>query len=256
MKEQMEKRQNGRLLTLAIVVTVLLVGVVLLGWYGTRKEQPSVVPVKEAASVGQAEPSAKSVGQNSHERAISSTRALNGIEYEQDKGIPYNTTILRLARDHPELGITLAEAVELQRVYSDYCVDRARLEVSIAKITQASDGQLYVEIPTYREQGQALLALLDQDVVQQFGSVRAPGISAAVDPLFSIDNHNLGAVSQELLVSNDPNVQNGYTVVHKMTMFDPASGAVSGSGMTVDNVTKGALGVYSTQPEFFQVTSK
>jgi hypothetical protein len=84
--------------------------------------------------------------------------------------IPADTTIIRLARDHPELGLSLEQIVLLQKRYSELTEERAFLEVKLATITTINANRKIVSIPAYFEKGVLLLDALERDTKSVLGS--------------------------------------------------------------------------------------
>lgn len=177
--------------------------------------------------------------------------ALNvAIDRDPTHTTPFSTSIIRLAKEHPELGLTEADVTTIQKAYTDLSFARLRLEVSLAKITPINDHENYVEIPAYKERGEALSDQLKKAVLDQMAG-RSAGVVDAITTLFEGDNSALGKVEQKLVISTVNTPAYDYKVVREMVFNDPKTGAITGKSTGIDQVKRQSMGSYAAQTEFF-----
>lgn len=172
-----------------------------------------------------------------------------GDGIELGDGVPYHNTVVRLAREHPELNISNPEA--LQSTYTDLCERRAALEASVARINEISPTQNLVEIPAYLTQGKALLDRLSREVTAMYGDADGQKIMTVLGPVFAGDNHDLGKSPQKLAITKVIGETYDYQVVRETVVRDPVTQQPIGAARGIDTLRKDAMGMYAQQLRFF-----
>ena len=132
----------------------------------------------------------------------------------------FSVDIFLLAKQHPELGMTVEQIKQVQGIYDETQIARLALEGSLAKVASIKNDEIHVVIPAYPEEGQKLRDTLYQSINQSVGAGLGDKIQRAMGVRIAVAMRSFGVNEQNIFAT--PEASDVLDIVHVTTNADGA----------------------------------
>jgi hypothetical protein len=114
------------------------------------------------------------------------------------------------------LGLSLEEISALEKTCENLYSSRLASEEKLRTVTRTGDGEWFIEIPSYPEEGTKLLSDFRNAVRAELGNDRGDRLMIGIEQRIVMDNASLGTGAQQVLVDTSTNGM--YKIVHKIAI--------------------------------------
>lgn len=151
--------------------------------------------------------------------------------YKVPKGFPYERAVSRMMAQHPELGITDAQAKELQALFSKHYKAFVDTRNKAVRSRELANGAIEVQVPAIPELGRLALADYMDDVrANPISSEQL--LSNEMERLFRGYTENAGLNSVTYTLNPVDGSSTLFAYVRDVVMANAETGKPSGSGRT------------------------